>query len=384
MILLTVCMCPRHVHTGLFKTTMNQDKIVELSKALISIQSETSKARELDAVLDVALAELKEYSVESFECNGIRSALIRNQNRRPSRFRVILNCHLDIVPGKAENYVPHINGNQLKGVGALDMKASAACLILVFKEVAKHVDFPLGLQIVTDEETGGFNGTKYQIDQGVRADFVITGEPTNLEIVNRAKGVLILKVRAQGKSAHGAYPWNGTNAISMMQNFLHKLQQLFPNPTCDKWVTTVNIAKIHTENDSFNKIPDDCTAFFDFRFVPEDRERILSRIRDILPDGFTIEIIADESPVENPVDNGYVKKLSTISAGYLKKPPVVRYANGTSDLRHFTGIGSTGVEFGPVGGEIGGDGEWVDIHSLGTYFEIMTTFLLSLNGLEHI
>ena len=33
--------------------------------------------------------------------------------------------------------------------------------------MANKVDYPLGLQLVTDEEVGGFNGTKYQIEKAL-------------------------------------------------------------------------------------------------------------------------------------------------------------------------------------------------------------------------
>lgn len=48
----------------------------------------------------------------------------------------------------------------------------------------------VGLQLVTNEGIRGFSGTKYQIESGVRADFVIAGEPTNFDIAHEAKGIL--------------------------------------------------------------------------------------------------------------------------------------------------------------------------------------------------
>lgn len=70
-----------------------------------------------------------------------------------------------MIPGKDEQYHARIEDDRLYGVGALDMKSNLVCLIMAFCEVVDHVGYPLGIQIVTDEEIGGFDGTLYQIEQ---------------------------------------------------------------------------------------------------------------------------------------------------------------------------------------------------------------------------
>jgi len=54
-------------------------------------------------------------------------------------------------------------------------------------DCAEELKYPIALQIVTDEEVGGFHGTKFQVENGVNAEFVIATEPTNLDIVTKAK-----------------------------------------------------------------------------------------------------------------------------------------------------------------------------------------------------
>lgn len=69
----------------------------------------------------------------------------------------------------------------------MDMKANLSCALFAFKKYAKQVDYPLAIQFVTDEETGGYNGTKYQVESGVKADFILATEPTNFHIAHQAK-----------------------------------------------------------------------------------------------------------------------------------------------------------------------------------------------------
>lgn len=354
------------------------NKIVNLSKDLISIRSTSDNAAELDKILEIALSNLKDYTIERFENKGVKSTLIYNAQKRPSKFRIILNGHLDVIPGKDYQYLPKIEGDKLYGVGAMDMKASIACFITVFKEVADKVNYPLALQLVTDEEIGGFNGTKYQIENGIKADFVIAGESTGLNIANRAKGVLQAKISTKGKTAHGAYPWRGENAILKMNQFLDSLYKRYPIPAKQEWVTTVNLSKIETSNESFNKIPDDCEISLDIRYIPEEADTIVNTIKELLPKNFKMDIVEQEPAVETDEDNQYLKILQKAAEKVMNKRVLFYGAQGTSDARHFTRVGINGVEFGPVGENIGSDDECVSIKSLDQYYQILKNFLLSI------
>lgn len=354
------------------------NKIVNLSKEFVSIKSNSNNTAELEKILEVALSNLKDYTIERFEDKGVKSALIYDAQKRPSKFKVILNGHLDVVPGKEYQYSPKIEGDKLYGVGSMDMKASVACLIMAFKEIARKVDYPLGLQLVTDEEIGGYNGTKYQIEKGIKADFVISGESTGLNIANRAKGVLQVKISTIGKTAHGAYPWRGENAILKMNQFLDSLYKRYPIPDKQAWVTTVNLSNIKTSNESFNKIPDDCEISLDIRYVPEEENTIVNTIKELLPKGFKMEIVEYEPGVFVDESNPYLKVLQKVTEEVTNQKVLFYGAQGTSDARHFTRVGINGVEFGPVGENIGSDNECVSIKSLDQYLQIIKNFLLQI------
>lgn len=352
--------------------------ITSLTKKFISIKSTANNTKALDKILDLALSCLEGYTIEQFEHNGIKSALIYNTKKRPKKFKIILNGHLDIIPGKEDQYIPKIKGNRLYGVGSMDMKANVACLIMVFKEVADKVSYPLGLQLVTDEEIGGDNGTKYQIEKGVRADFVIAGEPTNFDIVHKAKGVLQVKVFTKGKTAHGAYPWKGENAIWKMNEFFNALKKKYPVPNRETWKTTVNVSRIGTSNQAFNKIPDDCVSQLDVRFVSEEMDTIKKSLQQLLPKMVAFDVVAYEPALFTDKNNEFVKLLEEIIRHTIGKNIRLRGAHGSSDARHFARVNCSGIEFGPIGGGIGSDHEWVGISSLEKYYRILKKFLLTV------
>ena len=357
-----------------------KNEIIELTKKFITIESISDKPNELIKILDVALSNLQEFTIEKFDSNGIQSALIDNTEKRPDKLKIILNGHLDVIPGKEYQYLPKIVSDKLYGVGSMDMKANAACLIYIFKELGKKLNYPIALQLVTDEEIGGINGTKFQLDKGVRTDFVISAEPTNFDIVYKSKGVLQLRISAIGKTSHSAYPWRGQNAVWKMNDFLNKIKKMYPIPVKEKWVTTVNLSTIKTSNNTFNKIPDDCIIELDIRYISDDSKTILKNIKKILPKDFKLVVIENESAIFNDIENIYIKKLSTIAGGILKNKIVLRGSQGTSDVVHYFNKSCPGIEFGPIGGDIGGDKEWVSISGLDKFTNIIREFLLEIDN----
>lgn len=348
---------------------------IDLIKELITIPSDPENADALDTILSRVLAELQGFTIETFEHNGVKSVLVYAAKERPKRFKVLLNAHLDIIPAKPEQYRPQARGDKLYGAGAMDMKASVVCFLQVFKELARTLPYDLGLQFTTDEEVGGFNGAKYQYDQGVRTDFVLAGEPTNLEIVHKAKGILQVKVHARGETAHGAYTWRGDNALWKLYGFLSALKDAYPLPAHEAWQTTVNLSQIETANKAFNKVPDFATAMLDIRYIAEDQATIQETIRALLPDGCDMEVVFFEPAMSTEKTNPFVTKLAAATQQITGVPTKLRGANGSSDARHFTAHGAAGVEFGPVGDGIGSDEEWVSVQSVSTYQKIISDFL---------
>lgn len=354
-----------------------QNKILELSQKLIKIPSTKENPDQIDKVLGFAKSELPGIPRKSFISNKSPSLLFYNQNKN-KKFKVILNAHLDVVSAKKEQYQTVISGDKLIGRGSLDMKGPASVEILVFKELVKKVNYPLALQLVTDEEIGGHDGTGYQIKKGILSEFVIAGEYTDLKINNQSKGPLWIKVTAYGKSSHGAYVWDGVNAIQEMCKFIDKMNKLYPIPKKESWSTTQNLAKIETTNQTVNKVPDNCSAWFDIRRIPEDEQRAISKIRSILPKGFKLEILEDESVQFTKESDPYLKALGVSIQNITKRKSEYVNFHGASDVRFYNEIKTPAVCFGPTGQGLHTDNEWVSIKSLEMYYKILENFLLSL------
>ncbi len=350
---------------------------VALAQQLIALQTTPDQPAALATALALVTSQCTHLTIEHFNHNGSPSVLIYNRPTRPHQFRLILNGHVDVIPGHPNLYRPIIKHQRIYGTGALDMKANLAVLVHLFAHHATHIDAPIALQVVSDEELGGFDGTYHQIQCGVRGDFIVSAETTDFAIVNRAKGILWLKILVTGITAHGAYPWRGHNAILRAHQLITRLLATFPQPTRQMWRTTVNVAHMQTMNTAFNKVPDTVELWIDVRFIPEDAHRLLDVIAQIC-NPFHYEIVAHEPPLNTSAQHADIQRLRAATAQIRTTPSRIRAAQGSSDARHYMHVGNSGIEFGARGGGIASDNEWISIPSLHDYYQILLLFLRQL------
>ncbi len=352
--------------------------IVTLTKELIKVPSVAGNSDNLIEVLEVAKQHLPGLPFTSFASNGIPSLFYSNKEKEVKNFKIILNAHLDVVPAVKKQFEPYEKDGKLYGRGAYDMKSASAAMICLFKELEGKLSYPLGLQLTTDEETGGQDGTKHQLEKGIRAEFAITGEGSSFRIINETKGIMNVKLTAHGKSAHSAYPWLGKNAILNMYEALDSILKQYPVPQEETPTTTVNVAHIENANTMNTIVPDDCTAYLNFRYVMNEKDTIIPKLQSLLPADVTLEIIRKENPPYSDPKGPYISLLKKEAKAILQiEPPIVR-AHGGSDTRYFRQFDCDAVEFGPVGQGHHSDEEWVYIQSLEQYYKILKNFLLSL------
>jgi succinyl-diaminopimelate desuccinylase len=351
--------------------------LLTLTKQLIQIPSEPYNTQACQEILTYVKNELQEFPYREFHSNGSNSLLFSNK-KGTKQYKIILNAHLDVVPATPELYQAVEKENKLYGRGANDMKASAAAMIYTFKELASKVTYPLGLQLVTDEEIGGADGTNYQIQQGVSAEFVLGGEHSTCKINNEAKGVILIKIKVSGKSSHSAQPWAGDNAAVKMGKIIHQLHKLFPIPAEEVWETTASVIKIETENNTVNTIPDNCSALVNIRYIPEEDRDIIGMLKKTFPEETTIEVIFQVPPEYTAKDNPFVQKLAHSITTITNRPIEYLKTHGQSDLRYYHSIKVPAVNFSPIGGSHHSINEWIDVPSLTDYQKVLHHFLLHI------
>ncbi|HEV2075885.1 MAG TPA: M20/M25/M40 family metallo-hydrolase, partial [Thermoleophilaceae bacterium] len=184
-----------------------------LCERLITYETSTEEGIQSAAGFVKGWLEARDIEVRSAVHNGrpVLAATV-GASEGPT---VVLHGHLDVVPARPEQFQPRADGDRLIGRGAYDMKGGLAGMMCAARDLAGQSTVRVHFVCVADEETdeAAGKGTDWLVARGYGGDFAITGEPTDLKIGIQAKGVLALRVAVAGKSAHGARPWLGDNAI---------------------------------------------------------------------------------------------------------------------------------------------------------------------------
>ncbi len=347
---------------------------VQLAERLIAY--DTSRRSGIGQATDFVAGWLdaRGATVSQVETGGRRS-LVARVGDGPTR--VVFHGHIDVVPGHADQFVPRIDGGRLVGRGAYDMKAALGAMMLAVADLAGELHGAVvELIVVPDEERSepGENCTQMMVHDGLRADFVVCGEPTDMQVGVQAKGVLMLRVDVAGTAAHGATPWLGDNAvlrgIDMYRRiatlpFAQESAPLFERPS-------INLGRIQG-GDAVNKVPDACRMDVDVRYLPgQSPDEVLAQILSLEPRA-RIEVLLERPPADVPPDHVFVQTLLDAAGRYEPSTTSVG-RDGASDAVAFLEVGVPAVEFGPRGAGHHGPDEYVEIESLPRYRRALSEF----------
>lgn len=299
-------------------------------------------------------------------------AKIKGSEERPS---LLLNGHLDTVPIGDVNwdYGPFsgdIVDGKIYGRGSADMKGGLAAMIIAFN-AAKKANLKLKGDLVfsatAGEEVDSIGAIKFVEDGSLKdVGAIIIGEPTANEIKVAEKGALWIEITSYGKTAHGAFPEEGVNAIVHMNHVLNRISNYKLRGTINALLTppSLNISTINGGVKT-NVVPDKCSLTIDIRTVPGmDHEEIIRDFKKIIDelshelDNFKgdIKIINNRPAVATNPDDEFVKlahKTNMDILGQYKSPggvnfytdasiflparqdiPCVIYGPGDSELAH--------------------------------------------------
>ncbi|HWZ65585.1 MAG TPA: M20 family metallopeptidase [Patescibacteria group bacterium] len=372
---------------------MTSQEILEQTKQLIAIPSTHNNPQALSQALSFVASFIKEQrpniTIEHFESNGKSSFLAYRDQARPKKFKIILNGHVDVVPGEPSQYQVIEKDGKLYGRGIYDMKAACAILANVFCEFVEKVPYALGLQIVTDEESAGKNGTLHQIEQGVRSDFVICGEcgrsTLTHEIANEAKGIAVIEVGFRGSAGHAAYPWKAQNAAVKALHFVNALHQHYPVPTEESQATTATVTHITTNNNAHTKIPDQAMVKLDLRFTAgdphfKDKEHLTAHIKEFDQDAEILTYHDFSSPLYTDPQSPLLLSLKRSAEKIEGAPFSFVKRNATSDGRFYGDVNNEACEFGIAGEHQHGHGEYITLQAFNNYLDTMRDFLANTIG----
>ena len=191
---------------------------------------------------------------------------------------LLYDVHMDTVlptdpDWPCDPYGAVVQDGVLYGVGACDAKSSLAAMVYAARRL-QAANVPLNgtlilAFVVQRERCEGAALQGLIEEEGIRPDWVLLGEPSNLHIMRGHRGRVLFRVTAHGRSSHASRPTLGENAIAAAARLVFGVDLLATDLPTDPILGSGTMAVTHIESQapSLNAIPDTCTLFVDRRLT---------------------------------------------------------------------------------------------------------------------
>jgi len=333
----------------------DRSRLLGLVRELVAANSENPPGRE---------AEAAKVLRSHMEANGLSWTSV-GPKERPNlvvttdlvgKARLVIHGHLDTVPVGPVDSWSHDPfqcesvGGRIYGRGTCDMKGPLAALAetMIVYAGEKHAR-PL-LMLTTSDEESGCSGAEEVASSGMLAgvEYGVCAEPTNLEVLVSEKGMLWVRVIAEGRSAHGSRPEEGINAIQLCIEALKILTkrryEFEPDALMGK--PTLNIGVIQG-GIKINVVPDRCEALVDMRLVKgQTTESVLTQMRGRLESAGLSERVKVEyvhglpaviTPVDTEIVSASLEAVERVT-GRRQRPRAATFGTDCSILQPKIGI----------------------------------------------
>lgn len=267
---------------------IDKDEVVRFHQSLVRVPSVNPPG---DVRAAIALCE------QRLRDAGFQTRLVAAEEAKPNLVAELsgdsgptlcFNAHLDVVPTgersawKHDPFGAEIEDGRIYGRGAGDDKASVAAQVMAGVALAKAgvaLHGTLVINEVADEEIGGVAGAAMIVNEGhIKPDYVIVGEQTLNRVCVGEKGSAGTTITVHGRTAHGALPWEGANAIEGMAEVITALRrELWPqleHRTHQYFHHSSASVNIITGGVKSNVVPDVCEIYIDRRLIPGEDPKI--------------------------------------------------------------------------------------------------------------
>jgi acetylornithine deacetylase len=190
---------------------------VSLARRLIDIDSTTGREGGVATVLSGVLRQLG-YEVTEQPVSDGRFNVYARLDTPPA---VVFSTHVDCVP---PFFASREERGLLFGRGACDAKGILAAQVASAERLRAAGETRIALLFVAGEERGsdGARVANEHAPDGVR--FLINGEPTDNRLGAATRGILRVRLHADGRAAHSSFPELGESAIDKLLDALMVLR----------------------------------------------------------------------------------------------------------------------------------------------------------------
>ncbi len=265
-----------------------QDRIVRFLREIIAIPAESGDE---EARCRRVLAEYEALGFDEAYFDGLGTVVARMGN---GPIKILMDGHIDCVgvgDRSAWDFDPFVGKEEdgkIWGRGAVDELPAIAGMaygarILADRGWPEEVTLYLSASVM-EEDCDGYCMLHLIEKEGVRPDFVVLGEPTDLDVYRGQRGRLEATITTKGKSAHGAHAHHGINALYKMAPIISDVEQLNTRLAHDEFLGTgsVIVSFIECTTPSLNAVPDSARITIDRRLtVGETQETALAELQSL-------------------------------------------------------------------------------------------------------
>lgn len=320
---------------------------------------------------------LSSYQLDTrwLESNGHPSIFATTQpgSRRP---KLILQAHIDVVPGQDEHFKLAERDGKLLGRGTFDMKFAAACYLQLVEDLKDELGmYDFGLMLTSDEEIGGENGVGYLLQQGYGAEVCLLPDGgDHWEIEASCNGVWMIRLKAHGAAAHGSRPWEGENAIGKLVEALDEIKGLFGDLAIGR--STITISQIHG-GEAINQVPDYAEATLDMRFIKQEEMQSYRQAVELIVANRGLECVTEAESDCGMIDMGnpHVIDFMMVAERVVGHSIKKNHSLGASDARFFAAKDIPVIITRPRGGGHHGSDEWIDRQEFLKFYELLREYV---------
>ena len=171
--------------------------------------------------------EAREIDVEDHDFNGL-PVLTAEIGPRDAP-DVVLHGHLDVVPGRPEQFTPRVEGDRLIGRGAYDMKGALAAMMCALHDVADRGARARALPVRARTRSPRTSTRARRTRWCARASSATSRSPASRPSstsASRPRACSRCRIVVSGRAAHGSTPWLGDNAVLKAIDVFRRIETL--------------------------------------------------------------------------------------------------------------------------------------------------------------
>ena len=236
--------------------------------------------------------QMEEANFDEVRIDGLGNVIGRIGNGKTI---LAIDGHMDTVDlGHLDNWDFDPLGGEIKdglvhGRGTVDQEGGPAAFVTTGR-ILKELGFDRDMTIyfvgsVMEEDCDGLCWKYIVEEEGIKPDFAISTEPTNLNIYRGHRGRMEMHVTFYGVSSHGSAPERGKNAIYMASKTALEIEKLNDRLPTDEFLGqgSVTISEIISKSPSLCAVSDFARIHLDRRLTwGETKESAVKEIEELI------------------------------------------------------------------------------------------------------